>query len=209
MLPIDISFPIVTDNADDQRRWEENIVEKLKEISGVDVVPKFAKPNYESYIRSSVWQMLRDKIVYDYDYDGKCYMCGTKDNIRVHHITYIRLGDEHHSDLIPLCADCHKKIHELKDDLAPIIEDVHKQLSKHKSIVNAMRQMLKDKMNVFISYHASTIFDAIEKHLPNVIAGHKPKIASMIGNTLFYDILERACPINKDIIKHLKGIEKK
>lgn len=207
MLPIDINFPIVTDNADDQRRWEENIVEKVKEISGVDVIPKYAKPNYESYIRSSAWQMLRDKMVYDYD--GKCYMCGTKDNIRVHHITYLHLGDEHHSDLIPLCADCHKKLHELKDELEPFIKDVSKQFMRHNSIVNAMRQMLKDKMNVFVSYHASMICDAIEKHIPNVIAGHKPKIASIIGNTLLYDILGRACPINKEIIKHLKGIDKK
>lgn len=43
--------------------------------------------------------------------DGGCRGCGTVDNLHVHHLTYERLGRELLTDLVTLCAGCHRKQH--------------------------------------------------------------------------------------------------
>lgn len=46
--------------------------------------------------------------------NGKCEECGTRitaDNRHVHHITYVRAGDELADDLVVLCVNCHGKKH--------------------------------------------------------------------------------------------------
>lgn len=38
---------------------------------------------------------------------GKCEECGTKSELHVHHLNYIRFGHENINDLIALCLNCH------------------------------------------------------------------------------------------------------
>jgi 5-methylcytosine-specific restriction endonuclease McrA len=56
----------------------------------------------------------------------KCYFCGSTDNIQLHHIIPKRLGGTSDPEnLIPLCDNCHKKLHNLID---PVIDYlIHKQ----------------------------------------------------------------------------------
>jgi len=65
---------------------------------------------FNAYLSSETWANNRKLRL---EHDGfKCQICGSGKNLSVHHITYERLGDEDLSDLITVCADCHKKIHE-------------------------------------------------------------------------------------------------
>lgn len=41
-----------------------------------------------------------------------CQKCGAKSNLHTHHKNYKRLYSEKMSDLVTLCADCHRKLHE-------------------------------------------------------------------------------------------------
>ena len=69
---------------------------------------------YADYIKSKVWKKKRNERL---SFDGyRCRQCGSAQNLRVHHITYERLGHEEMDDLITLCKDCHAKVHE--NDLA-------------------------------------------------------------------------------------------
>lgn len=70
---------------------------------------------YKGYIRSDEWkQKEQDRMKVD---DYKCVMCGrpgerTRHGLQVHHITYRNLGHEDVlTDLVTLCAPCHKKMH--------------------------------------------------------------------------------------------------
>lgn len=70
---------------------------------------------YNRYIRSDEWkQKEQERMNVD---DNKCVMCGrpsekTRHGLQVHHITYNNLGNEDiMSDLVTLCAPCHKKMH--------------------------------------------------------------------------------------------------
>ena len=66
--------------------------------------------NYKEYINSIEWDEKRSL---RFRMDGfRCYKCGSPMNLQCHHITYERLGNERLSDLVTLCSDCHKRLHD-------------------------------------------------------------------------------------------------
>lgn len=67
---------------------------------------------YYQYIKSPSWRALRLNL---FKTRGKkCERCGSKNMIEVHHLTYVRLGNEKMSDLEVLCNVCHAKEHDAK-----------------------------------------------------------------------------------------------
>lgn len=73
------------------------------------------KAEYQEYLKSKHWQDIRHKVFKEYGY--RCDLCGSPKNLRVHHITYENLGEEQISDLVPLCEDCHKNLHDPKNSI--------------------------------------------------------------------------------------------
>ncbi len=68
-----------------------------------------SKDSYLRYIDSPQWQTKRQAA---FEHYGRvCMVCKSKHHLEVHHTTYDRLGDELMSDLLILCADCHRSIH--------------------------------------------------------------------------------------------------
>lgn len=65
---------------------------------------------YDQYIHSHTWRSLREAILKRDSYT--CQKCKKAKAIQVHHLTYIRLGNEDFKDLISVCIPCHEKIHE-------------------------------------------------------------------------------------------------
>ncbi len=64
---------------------------------------------YSEYLKSDHWINLRRRL----SKGATC--CGCEDagkKILLHHVEYGRLGSERDSDLIPVCKECHTKIHE-------------------------------------------------------------------------------------------------
>ena len=73
------------------------------------------KEEYKAYLKSPEWQATRRKVFKLYGY--RCDQCGSAKNLHIHHITYENLGEEQISDLVPLCEECHKKLHDPKDSI--------------------------------------------------------------------------------------------
>ncbi len=72
---------------------------------------------YENYLKSETWQNKRQKRL---QIDKcKCALCGSPEKLQVHHIRYPNiLGQESvYTDLITLCDDCHKAVHQGITDL--------------------------------------------------------------------------------------------
>jgi hypothetical protein len=65
--------------------------------------------DYDEYLHSSHWKDLRDR--YRAAWPGCACVGCNHPRFTLHHVRYDRLGDEHLSDLLPLCEKCHRVLH--------------------------------------------------------------------------------------------------
>jgi hypothetical protein len=65
--------------------------------------------NYKEYIQSKEWEKTR-KTVLQWQ-QNKCGVCGSAENLHVHHILYDNFGAEKYGDCIGLCLRCHAFVH--------------------------------------------------------------------------------------------------
>ena len=93
------------------RKWQEEYQHRHEESKRQIAEVHKRRKNYYEYMHSEEWRQKRLKVL---KRDGfRCQMCGTAKNLRVHHINYEHLGtDAELDDLITLCDECHRKIHE-------------------------------------------------------------------------------------------------
>ena len=73
--------------------------------------------SYRSYLMSSHWQDVRrrfyaSKLVYRVNGQPCCDACRRMRKLSLHHRTYARLGQERLNDLMLVCDECHKMIHD-------------------------------------------------------------------------------------------------
>lgn len=73
---------------------------------------------YRTYMTSVAWKIKKDQYWHSRSRKS-CYKCGKtrkrnaygqKYGLQLHHVDYTRLGNEELSDLVPVCAPCHKQI---------------------------------------------------------------------------------------------------
>ena len=69
---------------------------------------------YNKYLKSPHWYSLKIRFRKSSYCKNQCWICGSKQNINIHHKTYRRIGKEWVSDLIELCRTCHKEVHEVE-----------------------------------------------------------------------------------------------
>lgn len=67
------------------------------------------KTNYKNYLKSEHWQWIKKK-----KRDKRCFVCGIKKNLNLHHRSYVRLGNEDlKKDLVWVCQKHHYLLHEI------------------------------------------------------------------------------------------------
>lgn len=87
----------------DHRQYAIDLVEKMKTST-------YKAGLYRLYLMSNYWRKLSRRV--RKKYCNRCSICGSCNNINVHHKSYERLAQvDEIIDLILLCNDCHKKIH--------------------------------------------------------------------------------------------------
>jgi hypothetical protein len=65
--------------------------------------------NYESYLASKHWNVVRERFKPP---GSVCAAeCGMEAKF-LHHLDYRNLGDEGSGDVVPLCAQCHERVHQ-------------------------------------------------------------------------------------------------
>jgi hypothetical protein len=67
--------------------------------------------DYIAYIKSSAWQLSKARIATLHLDNFSCRMCGSNEELQVHHITYVHLGNETTDCLVTLCKECHNETH--------------------------------------------------------------------------------------------------
>jgi hypothetical protein len=73
---------------------------------------------YKDYLKTDHWKEISSKK----KKNGKCGICGSKENLNVHHIKYTNKGEsvlfnETHGVLRILCEDCHHMWHRIHGKL--------------------------------------------------------------------------------------------
>lgn len=66
------------------------------------------KEQYRKYLNSNHWRTFKDKTYSKYD---KCFYCGKRTILNIHHLTYKRRGREEDRDVIVLCKLHHFMYH--------------------------------------------------------------------------------------------------
>lgn len=69
---------------------------------------------YKKYLKSEHWKDKRKE--FKGDYIRVCVICGTNENIHLHHMTYKNVGNENLNELCYLCEECHNNIHSKEDE---------------------------------------------------------------------------------------------
>jgi len=64
---------------------------------------------YGNYLHTDQWREKRRKVLNRDDH--VCQSCLDRDATEVHHLTYARVGNEPLFDLIAVCSECHREIH--------------------------------------------------------------------------------------------------
>jgi DNA-directed RNA polymerase subunit RPC12/RpoP len=75
---------------------------------------KFDRKFYLEYLQSEEWCAKRMHIAKLNNY--VCQNCNRKTfvNFHIHHLTYMHLGNELDNELVFLCSNCHKNIHNIE-----------------------------------------------------------------------------------------------
>lgn len=64
---------------------------------------------YREYLHTKWWRTKRSTIL-DMAL-GRCEVCTLAKATQVHHVTYVRLGEELDEDLVAICGKCHRRVH--------------------------------------------------------------------------------------------------
>jgi 5-methylcytosine-specific restriction endonuclease McrA len=112
---------------------------------------------YREYLQSSEWANIKIDLIHNRG--NKCESCGKIGYVQVHHLTYDRLFNEEPSDLVLLCAGCHKAEHGIvtKEMIAEFqrknrltnsnkksaVKLTQEELAKHKSEIKARNRKRK------------------------------------------------------------------
>jgi hypothetical protein len=70
-------------------------------------------PRYQAYLNSPKWKAKRILVLRRAKY--KCEKCKRRQATQIHHKTYERVFNEPLSDLLAVCAPCHRQIHGIED----------------------------------------------------------------------------------------------
>ena len=129
---------------------------------------------YNDYIKSDEWFRKREEI---FKLKGrKCYICNTSNNLDIHHLSYEFLGYEEENDfkdVIPLCRNCHKKLHDFIKEKESLIEVLKSDLIKTRnkvrldyyfaiceSVFNRIKECFKDfpGNDILLKIYLETIY---------------------------------------------------
>ena len=106
---------------------------------------------YQEYLKSDHWKNIRRRYFRSKLYKG-CYICGSRTNIQIHHKTYKRFGREWLNDLLALCTDCHKEVHEYhQKNPQRVLYAVAKKVKKVRNMARLTSEQIEKIREDFIS----------------------------------------------------------
>ncbi len=101
-------------NKKDRRKKRSEEKRQRKNSSkpnGLDILAaKHGYDDYKTYLESPHWRDFQKRYAKAWPF-CQCITCGSR-SYHLHHVNYGRFGNEQLADCLPLCGDCHRKLHE-------------------------------------------------------------------------------------------------
>lgn len=166
-------------------------------------------------MKSDEWRDRRDRILMRDGY--RCRQCGTGKNLRVHHIRYPAVyGTESDDDLVTMCDDCHRKIHEYD-----IVKKQEKQSARDRKKIATLEwiaeakeedflyggrenmcrlQLLKSSKEEYIRNHQCELFGVSYLQFP-LGYGHRLLVREMYGRGYSLYEIGMILPLERTRIK--------
>lgn len=83
-------------------------------LRNVTQVPFYeSEQSYYDYMSSDAWKQERERQICEHG--ASCEICGSTNNLNVHHISYKRGASPLDGDFAVLCRECHEKVHHVID----------------------------------------------------------------------------------------------
>lgn len=103
---------------------------------------------YAQYLKSPHWVSLRARFFRSRP--RQCWICNSVEDIALHHRTYLRLGAERMSDLVPLCQTHHQTFHTENPGFCSIFQKTNKfLLEKNKELLpGGIRRKINGRFSV-------------------------------------------------------------
>jgi 5-methylcytosine-specific restriction endonuclease McrA len=89
--------------------WDEGVTQAFLQSERKRETQSDWKNQYHDYLLTPEWQCFREAILEDRNYT--CEICSAEVGLQVHHLTYVRIGQELSEDVLVLCGECHKQEH--------------------------------------------------------------------------------------------------
>lgn len=152
---------------------------------------------YKEYLKSAEWKEKRDRRL---EVDGcQCVICGSKNNLNVHHLTYKNIMQEDvENDLITLCKNCHTMLHRIKEQSSYEYKRSGECKVKKKHFINKLHDLAAVEIwqrDKYLADGDCKIFDTGCKMLRSLVT-----VVSMIYPELKYE----ACELRDDLIDTLR-----
>lgn len=96
---------------------------------------------YDEYLKSDRWAEIKAKTA-KRPYYSKCLACQSVDRINLHHKNYRFIGTHKElTEIIPLCADCHIRVHEIaKTQNIPVPKATSRYMNETKRFASEIRK---------------------------------------------------------------------
>lgn len=96
-----------------REQWFERRRQRIDELTQAQSEQWWEE--YNTYLSSMGWRIKRDAVLRRDK--GLCQGCRQRQATQVHHLTYQRLRREMLFDLVAICDECHRAIHERNEGL--------------------------------------------------------------------------------------------
>lgn len=87
---------------------------------------KLGMRSYREYLASEFWRSAKERYERS-ELPKRCIACDHEAYV-LHHRSYARIGEEQPGDLIPLCRDCHARVHDYERSMGTKVQHAHKML---------------------------------------------------------------------------------
>lgn len=94
----------------DPERFREDFITAFQLESRCKEIERLRSMPYKDYLKTEHWQTVREAALERAEH--RCQACNDATKLHVHHRTYERRGEENPTDVVALCADCHRVFHE-------------------------------------------------------------------------------------------------